>query len=117
MAKVGWYGHIVENADGPTGFNCHTHGLAVDFQIVFPVSHYVADSVLTTMADRSKGGEKFIDGQEIHGVIRNYPIKLALATESGREVLRIILPDRHGKFGKEAEGAFPLQYVGTKGGA
>ena len=104
LKQFGWLAHIVvDDPDSPTSFNWHTHGLQEgydhrDFQIVCPLPPNVAHQIGTTLADRVKAGEKFGSGQKLDQVLRgDMLVKLVAATECGRPVLRIILPDRQGK--------------------
>jgi hypothetical protein len=105
MQKHGWFADLVEqDPDSPTGFNLHTHGLQEnhhhpDFQIVVPLPAKVGHALLITLADRVKAGERFAAGQKIDGVIEGAGelVKLVVATEGDRRVLRVILPDPAGK--------------------
>jgi Domain of unknown function (DUF4262) len=108
LRKHGWICHFVTaDAASPTGFNLHTHGLQenyqhADFQIVVPLPQKVGHSILITLADRVKAGERFEADKKVDGVITDpdgegMPVKLIEATECGRPVLRVILPDPRGK--------------------
>jgi hypothetical protein len=104
IREYGWFVHfIVQDAETPTGFDAHTHGLRetcghLDFQIVIPLPEKVAHGILINLADRVKAGEKFVAEQTVADVLANdLLVKLIEATEGGRQVLRVILPDKKGK--------------------
>ena len=102
LDKYGWVAHLVgEDTDSPTGFNAHTHGLSdrynhLDFQLIYPLPPEKAHAILKDFADRVKGGETFTEGQEVEKIIKNYSVRLELAEEGERPVLRIILPGPDG---------------------
>ena len=111
MLKHGWIAELVaDDSDSPTGFNLHTHGLREnyshpDFQIVVPLPDKVGHALLVTLAERVKAGERFEAGQKVADVIegggrlegQELLVKMVEATECGRPVLRVILPDPRGK--------------------
>jgi hypothetical protein len=125
LKQFGWFAHIVvDDPDSPTQFNWHTHGLQEryghrDFQIVCPLPPKVAHQIGTTLADRVKAGEAFGSGQKLAQVLREgLLVKLIAATECGRDVLRIILPDPRGKLDLgEIDEQFALQYEGLDAAA
>jgi hypothetical protein len=100
MAEHGWYCHMV----GPdeTGMsNYHTHGLKESFnhpdlQFVLPIRPDIAQGILSDMVKSIEEGEKFEPGKRYSRVIRNFDVAIISASESGRQVLRIILPDPNG---------------------
>jgi Domain of unknown function (DUF4262) len=118
LKRYGWLAHIVtDDPASPTGFNWHTHGLQErydhrDFQIVCPLLPNVAHQIGATLADRVKAGETFGSGQKLAQILRGEMlIKLIAATECGRPVLRVILPDRAGKLDLgEIDEQFARQY-------
>jgi Domain of unknown function (DUF4262) len=123
LLKHGWIVHfIAEGAETPTGFDAHTHGLQEnynhpDFQIVIPLPQKVGHTLMITLADRVKAGERFQAGQKVAEVIHGAGglVKLIDATECGRPVLRVILPDPHGKLDLgEIDDQFVRQYDGTR---
>ena len=100
MEKYGFYMHFV-----PDGhfINAHTHGFDktwghLDFQIVLPLEQKLISSFFWTFADRVKAGEKFEADTSVDKVIKNMPVRLTRAHENDRDVLRIIFPDKNGKF-------------------
>jgi hypothetical protein len=122
MQKYGWIAELVErDPDSPTGFNLHTHGLFenhdhLDFQIVVPLPAEIGHTLLVTLADRVKAGERFTPGQKVDGVIDGAGglVKLVEATEGDRRVLRVILPDPAGKLDLgEINAQYARQYRDT----
>lgn len=107
LAERGFYVHYVSSdSSSPTNFNAHTHGLQafgnhLDFQLVIPLPPGIAHNIICSLAERVKDGERFVSGQRLDSVIRNFEIKLVKASENDRDVLRIILPDPHGKLEPE----------------
>jgi hypothetical protein len=83
----------------PMGFNLWTKGLRQnydhpEFQIVFPLDCQIAEDIMAIFADRVISGERFEDGEVVEGILgAGFPCKLVSAIASGRQVLRIILPD------------------------
>lgn len=111
IEKYGFYIHYVFSTKTTEMANIHTHGLAdnknhMDFQIVLPITKELASSLIWEFVHNINLGKKYETGL-IDGIIANYPVKLITATESGRLVLRIILPDPNGKF-PEDEGCDPI---------
>ena len=82
--------------------NVHTHGAfwydSMDFQVVLPYPISTVSQLLTMMVKRVQAGETFKDGDLVYGLFYEYPIKLMLAEECSRQVLRILIPDENGYF-------------------
>ena len=105
MGEYGWYAHFIteEDSQTPTGFNIHTHGLketlGVDnFQIVAGIPVDVAHGIFHAVIGMLKEGKwsgGIRPGQKYFGWGQNSKAPLAFhpATETGRNVWRIILPD------------------------
>jgi hypothetical protein len=121
LAKYGWSAHLVfDDGDSPTGWNMHTHGLRdnydhPDFQIILPLTPEVAHDILTNLADAVKASRRFAAGDTASGIIHGFDLGFADATEGGRPVLRVIVPDPEGRTARgEIEEAYAVQYVGTR---
>ena len=121
MKKHGWYAHyIIDEKEHPkfgiTFANFHTHGVQEsfghpDFQIVIPLPLATAHAIITKLVDHVKNGGKFPDGEVVYEIVKNYPVKMFAVSESGRNVLRIILPDDDGKVeNKVMSKPFKYQY-------
>lgn len=106
MKKYGFYIHYIFNGEV---INFHTHGLVesfnhVDFQIAFNIPPDVAMSIMHTIVDKLRKGKRFKGGDIVEEVIANgYNVKLWQTVECGRPVLRLLLPDKVGRFPDEAE--------------
>jgi len=111
MAKHGWYAHyITKGVDGvgaeglPYKCNLHTHGIpitwpgALDAQLCLPssVSPKTAHGFFVMYVDLLKEGYRFRHGDACAKVLKDLMVVFARTTEQERDVLRIILPDRHG---------------------
>lgn len=121
LEEKGFFVHYVGgDSESPTGFNAHTHGLEfidhLNFQLVVPLEPLAGHTVLSTLAERVKSGEKFVANQLVNGILHNYPIKLVEAAEDSRKVLRVILPDPSGKVEpEEINEQYSQQYKGVEG--
>jgi len=127
VEKYGWYAHAVPGdfKNSPTGMNIHTHHIQESFnhpdlQIVISVSPSqfgVMMSILHNAVNNFiKKGEKFEVGKEYKNIVGNgYSVTFAKTKECGREVLRMILPDKNGYIQKNEpmSGGYELQYEGT----
>jgi hypothetical protein len=112
LAEDGYYIHaVVDDASTPYGYNIHTHGLEnaghLDIQVVAPIDLYIAHNYVRKVAEMVMDGKRFKSGDRIliddsqdvftagfHDT--KYYVKLVDAKESGRSVLRMILPDPAG---------------------
>jgi hypothetical protein len=118
---VGWYVHYVASGDdqSPTGHNVHTHGLVesflhLDFQIVCPLPPEVSHMILHSCVERIKKGERFNEGDVKEDLIENgYFVKFISAIECERPVLRLCMPDKHGKFEDSDDPLFRVQYAAS----
>lgn len=105
LREKGWYTHAVpaeQYKDAPNLANYHTHGLSEtmshpDLQIVIPVDAKVAHSIFGQFIEQIKGGLTIQDGDELH-LNPKYMCQFKTFRETGREVLRIILQDKGGKY-------------------
>ena len=113
VEKYGYYVHYVNSGEL---IDVHTHGLVethnhIDLQIVLPIDPKISHSVISSAVSKIEKGETFEDGQIAEGIIKNFPVKFIEAEESGRKVLRIILPDPEGKIEQdEINEKYAIQY-------
>lgn len=101
VEKYGFCVHAVMNA-GPY-VNIHTHGFErswnhPDFQIVLPFHEDLVSKILWDLADQVKKGRVFKAGEMADRVIKNYPVKIVAAEETGHNILRVVFPDKNGLF-------------------
>jgi uncharacterized protein DUF4262 len=121
MAKFGWYANYVPNhGESPTGFSTHTYGLDeswshANIQIVWPVPPDMGYDMLHTVVELIRKGKRFEPGRKYTDVLHDYDVMFAWATESGRRVLRMILPDKkNGVARDEIRKPFSKQWEGTE---
>lgn len=120
MVKYGWYVHFVMDDDeAPYEYNMHTHGLEVtskhlNLQICCPLPMEVAHDILGIIVDQIKDGVIYTAGTRVAGIIKNFDVLFVEATECGRTVLRVILPDATGCLDRNEMSNLALQYNGTK---
>lgn len=87
----------------------HTHGLEqsqgghYDLEITLPVSGEDAAEVISNVVDKIKKGKEFRDGDIESGILVGYDVKFVKRKESGRDILRILLPDRDGRYPEHAD--------------
>lgn len=103
MKQHGWIVHFIGSDDPstPTGVNYHTHGLTdtfdhLDLQIVVSLGQNTAHGIFLSALDCIKEGRKFAHGDVVDRIVKGYNVKFVTATEGGRNLLRIILPDQNG---------------------
>lgn len=94
--------YVYEEGPATQLVNIHTHGLLRDFQIVVPLPPSRAVPILKTLATRSLACSRYRAGQHVRGVIRDYAVALVDAVESGRSVLRVIIPAADGILDRDA---------------
>ena len=94
--------------------NAHTHGMKKyghpDFQLVIHMSQANIGYVLNTFGLRVQSGETFRSGDLVEGIFEDCPVRLHEFEESGRKVLRVIIPDSCNRFPEEPECAYPYKF-------
>lgn len=87
--------------------NIHTHGLEKyghkDFQLVLPYERKTYGYILNTLGMRVKNGERFKHGDYVKGIFEDCDVRLETFEESGRDVLRVIVPDENNIFPDESD--------------
>ncbi|RFZ76103.1 hypothetical protein DS742_25350 [Lacrimispora amygdalina] len=111
--KVDWIIHCCENGACdecgrvetnflPYTCNAHTHGMEryehMDFQMVLHLGHREIMRILNTLGLRVQAGERFKDGDMVAGIYEDCNIRLTKYIETGRWVLRVIIPDKYNVF-------------------
>jgi hypothetical protein len=121
IAAHGFVVHIVpDQPDSPTGFSCHTHGLPAsfghpDFEVVLPLPYEAAGELLARLVARVKAGARYAAGDREDRVADAGDVAFAAATECGRDVLRVIVPDPRGRTARgEIDGGYAVQWEGTE---
>lgn len=86
--------------------NIHSHGMEVynhkNFQVVLDVGDEIACYIINSLCERVREGHtqgvSMGSGDVITGIYSQFPLKLVQASEGGRSVLRVLLPDDEGRF-------------------
>lgn len=100
--------------------NAHTHGMKkynhLDFQIVLDLGAQEVCRILNELGRRVRAGHRFTAGEMIPGVYEDCAVRLDIAEETGREVYRVIIPDRNYLFPEDPLccGIYPQQLVNTE---
>lgn len=92
--------------------NAHTHGLEryghLNFQIVLAMDPQIIGYILNDMGLRVQSGVKFKSGDVISDALAGgYNIRLLEVEETGRKVLRILLPDENNRFPGDEDCQYP----------
>lgn len=120
LEKSGWYAHIVDFDPGKsdTAYNAHTHGFVdtynhPDFQITLHLPAQTSMSIFSILHHRVKiEGLRFKDGEVSDKVLADYKVKFIKRIESGRPVLRVVMPTEDGKLEQEElTGEYAAQYT------
>ncbi|MGP8215550.1 MAG: DUF4262 domain-containing protein [Bacteroidia bacterium] len=107
MKKYGWLMHfVIRDEQCPFGINIHTHGFPEkfnhpDMQICAPISPGAAQGIMNNIVRRLQKQEVFKANKKYKNIIEGFPVLIRSAREDDREVLRIVLPDRHGHFNSD----------------
>ena len=85
--------------------NAHTHGMEKyghpDFQLVLAYPKEEICRILNTMGLRVQAGERFQAGDMVSGIYEDCEVRLDAAQEDGRNVLRVVVPDKYNRFPEE----------------
>ncbi len=102
-----------ENGFLPDACNFHTHGMEkyshLDFQMTLAYPPQELCRILNTMGLRVQAGERFKNGDMVSGIYEDCDVRLTEFEETGRKVLRIIVPDKHNRFPEDSECETPYQ--------
>lgn len=129
--RIDWVIHLVANgacdACGRVerGFlpylcNAHTHGMEqyghLDFQLVLMLPSEEIGRILNTLGLRVQSGERFHVGDMVSGIYEDCDIRLDEHEETGRKVLRVIIPDKYNVFPEDSSCMTPynLQLLDTE---
>lgn len=129
--KIDWIIHLVANGACeecgtvessflPYLCNAHTHGMQkyghMDFQMVLQASPQEIARILNTLGLRVQAGERFKAGDYVSGIYEDCDIRLDAFEETGRKVLRVIIPDKYNIFPEDERCMAPykLQLLDTE---
>lgn len=97
----------VENGFLPNACNAHTHGMDkynhMDFQMVLRYSDELIAYILNSLCLRVQAGERFESGDYVSGIFEDCDIRLDEYEETGRTVLRVIIPDKFNIFPEDPQ--------------
>jgi hypothetical protein len=111
--RIDWIIHMVTNGvcdecgkaeDSflPYACNAHTHGMEryghLDFQLVLALPPKEIMRILNTMELRVQAGERFKAGDMVAGIYEDCDVRLDEFEETGRKVLRVVIPDKYNIF-------------------
>lgn len=113
MKKIDWIIHFVANGacddcgKEESGFinyacNAHTHGMEryghKDFQLVLRLPMDEVGRILNTFGAMVQSGRSFHSGELVTGIYEDCPVRLDEFEETGRQVLRVVIPDKYNAF-------------------
>lgn len=114
--NIDWIIHMVYTTDEPGNqfieyaCNAHTHGMErynhMDFQMVLADPDAIG-YVLNTLGLNVQNGKQYKDGDLVDGLFQDCPVKLVAFEETGRTVLRVIIPDANNLFPEDKNCAYP----------
>ena len=92
----------VENHFLPYACNAHTHGMEryhhMDFQVVLALPPRDIGYILNSLGLRVQAGERFHAGDLVSGIFLDCQVRLDAYEETGRTVLRVVIPDKDNRF-------------------
>ena len=104
----GWFIHHVFDADQtPNNINYHTHGLREnldhpDLQLCLPIRQEDAHALFELAVAAIRNGDRFEAGKDFADILPNgYRLQFMHVQESGRRVLRMLVPDASGGYSEE----------------
>ncbi len=104
IAKFGFY---IDYVTGEDYVNIHTHGLDnfnhLDLEIVLPISQDEVACLLHSAVSLIKQGKRFEAGKLYDCFFADRKVLMLSSSEGGREVLRMCVPDKNGRFEGEFE--------------
>ena len=129
--EINWIIHCVANGAScecgcaedcmlPRTCNAHTHGMEQyghpDFQLILRYDFREICRILNTLGLRVQAGEKFKAGDLVEGIYEDCPVRLDEYHETGRILLRVVIPDKNNKFPEDVNCTdwYPLQLLTTE---
>ena len=104
----------------PYACNAHTHGMEkyghMDFQMVLHLPLQEVGRILNTLGLRVQTGERFKAGDLVSRIYEDCDIRLDAFEETGRTVLRAVIPDKHNRFLEDEQcmDAYRVQLLRTE---
>lgn len=104
----------------PFTCNAHTHGMErydnhQDFQMVLDCGPEQICYILNSLGVMVQSGHRFSAGDLVEGIFTDCSVRLDEFEETGRKVLRVVIPDANNKFPDEADcrEEYKLQLLST----
>lgn len=73
----------------------------MDFQLVLRLRNEEIMYILNTLGLMVQSGRRFCDGDMVSGIFEDCDVRLMQYEETGRQVLRVIIPDKYNHFPEE----------------
>jgi hypothetical protein len=109
--KIDWIiHHVTDDTFIDGACNAHTHLTNYDhqdFQVVLNLPSRELGRILNTFGLWVQSGQKFYAGQYVENIYDDCPVRLDEFEETGRKVLRVVIPDMNNKFPEDPECAYP----------
>ena len=129
--KIDWIYHYVANGvqcaecgEIENGFpqyicDAHTHGMSrynhLEFQVVIDYGPEEVGRLLNTMGKRVQNGERFKNNDVIKGLYLDCDVYLwKMSDASGKQILRLIIPNKENRMPDQAEYPYSMQMLCTK---
>ena len=100
----GWVVHYVyDDKMCPAKVNIHTHHVQESFghkdiQVCLNLKPELVHRLLVNIVNNIKTGVKYEPGKKYGNIVDNFKLEFIEATESGRKVLRLLIPDENGGY-------------------
>ena len=82
----------------------------LDFQTVINFTQKNICYILNKMGMRVQSGETFHDGDMDSGIYEDCDVRLKKVRETGRDVLRLIIPDKYNRFPEDENCMEPYRH-------
>jgi|LakMenE01Jun11ns_1017448.scaffolds.fasta_scaffold9899491_2 hypothetical protein len=102
--RYGWFVHYVyDDKMCPYKVNVHTHHVEESFghkdiQICINLKPELIHMLLVNVINNIKAGVKYEPGKKYEKIVDNFKLEFIEVTESGRKVLRLLIPDEKGNY-------------------
>ena len=114
--SIDWIIHYVFDDPAPYPYLCnaHTHGMAKyqhpDFQLVLNLPQEHICYLLNTLGMREQSWDTYHDVDMVSGIYEDCSIRLKKVRETGRDVLRLIIPDKRNRFPEDENCMEPYRH-------
>jgi len=117
--KIDWTVHrVIDDYGSGNSANAHTHGMEnynhLNFQLVIPIHPEQATVLLNAICLEVQKGKRFAPGNYPGEFVYNTEFRLMLVRETGRNLLRVIVPDPNLRFPEDPLCEAPYKYQTRK---